>query len=333
MIKGFEKYDNEDIILMIILAISVICGIVILVSATTNVENNNKNLAHYKTRTVHEVIDSLYKVIALAETKELKTKREKIVKTTQNKQAKTSEKINHNADNTLPEQEKPAISEKFNMEKPTIKEESNTIQTIGQNANTSTNNNETHKSKDANNNLNKNKYADSPSFVDLGLSIKWATRNIGAESIFDTGSYFAWGELSTKTNYSISSSKTHLKNIKDFSGNTTYDIATSKLGAKYRIPTKKEFDELKNKCKWEWVELGNNKYGYKVIGPNGNSILLPAAGYIDGSSKSYVGSIGQYWTSTPNGAQGAEFFSISKNERSLKYDHRYKGKSIRAVTK
>ena len=330
MAKGFKKYDNENVILMIILAISIICGIVILVSATTK-SDNNKNIALDKPRTVQEVIDSLYKVIALEETKELKIKQEKIIKPTQNKQAKTSVKINHNADNTLPEREQLAISEKFNMEKPTIKEESNTIQTIGQNANTSTNNNETHKSKDANNDLNK--YADSPSFVDLGLSIKWATSNIGAESIFDTGSYFAWGELTTKTNYSISSSKTHLKNIKDFSGNTTYDIATSKLGAKYRIPTKKEFDELKNKCKWEWVELGNNKYGYKVIGPNGNSILLPAAGYIDGSSKSCVGSIGQYWTSTPNGTQGAEFFSISKNDRSLKYDHRYKGKSIRAVTK
>ncbi|MBR5856168.1 MAG: hypothetical protein IKY70_02715, partial [Bacteroidales bacterium] len=241
MIKGYKNYDNEDIILIIILAISIISGVIILIYATSRSEDSVNNIVPDKSRTVQEVIDSLNRVIAADKSKELKTKREKIINTTQYKQTKTDVKINHETNIKHREQDKPAISEKSDIENPIIKEKTNTIQTISQNTNTSTNDIEVSKSKDVNNYSSKNKYAATPSFVDLGLSIKWATSNIEAESVFDTGNYFAWGELSTKTNYSMSSSKTNLKNIKDFSGNATYDIATSKLGAKYRTPTKKEF--------------------------------------------------------------------------------------------
>ena len=79
----------------------------------------------------------------------------------------------------------------------------------------------------------------------------------------------------------------------------TYDQAVSKFGDK--LPTKEQFEELKNSCQWTW-----NGSGYKVVGPSGNSIVLPAAGYrgSDGSVHS-VGSGGYYWSSTPDGSEYA----------------------------
>ena len=72
----------------------------------------------------------------------------------------------------------------------------------------------------------------------------------------------------------------------------TYDEAISKFGNK--LPTKKQFEELKNKCKWTWT--GN---GFKIIGPNGNSLFFPAAGYDYGNVDVYnVGSSGYYWSIT-----------------------------------
>ena len=74
----------------------------------------------------------------------------------------------------------------------------------------------------------------------------------------------------------------------------TYDQAVRKFGNK--LPTKQQFVELKNECEWTWTG-----YGYKVIGPNGNSITLPAAGRrnCDGDVAD-VGTSGLYWSSTPD---------------------------------
>ena len=72
----------------------------------------------------------------------------------------------------------------------------------------------------------------------------------------------------------------------------TYDEAVSRFGNK--LPTKEQLEELKNKCRWSWT--GN---GYKVIGPNGNYITLPAAGFRNRyGDVYYVGSFGDYWSST-----------------------------------
>ena len=62
--------------------------------------------------------------------------------------------------------------------------------------------------------------------VDLGLSVKWATCNVGAESPEEYGDYFAWGETTTKTEYTYENSKTYGKNIGDIAGNPAYDAAT-----------------------------------------------------------------------------------------------------------
>lgn len=118
-----------------------------------------------------------------------------------------------------------------------------------------------------------------PEFVDLGLSVKWATCNIGAQRPNQYGDYFAWGETSTKDyydddNYSIQERyNTKGVSILDSSDDAAYIL----WGEDWRIPTKEEIQELKQKCRWQWTTL-NNTYGYKVTGPNGNSIFLPTTG-------------------------------------------------------
>ena len=146
-------------------------------------------------------------------------------------------------------------------------------------------------------------------YVDLGLSVKWATCNIGATSPEEYGDYFAWGETSTKETYDYNNSLTSGLSISqlqsqgyiDSEGNLTsqYDAATANWGGDWRMPTYDELNELITKCTWEWINENGVK-GYSVTGPNGNNIFLPAAGYREGSSLYYAGSFGFYWSSTPN---------------------------------
>lgn len=135
-------------------------------------------------------------------------------------------------------------------------------------------------------------------FVDLGLSVKWATCNVGAHFPYEYGSYFAWGETTTKPKYTEENSKTINKNIDDFSGNPEYDAAAYNWGGNCRMPTRAECEELDNRCEWTWTTYGGKK-GYKVSGPNGNSIFLPAAGARAGSTLYDAGMCCYYWSSSP----------------------------------
>ena len=105
----------------------------------------------------------------------------------------------------------------------------------------------------------------------------------------------------------------------------TYDEAVSKFGNK--LPTKEQLEELKNQCTWTWTGSG-----YKVVGPNGNSIYLPAAGdrYCGGDVYG-VGSYGDYWSSTPDGSDGAYYLSFNSDGVGVDgYDRCY-GQSVRLV--
>lgn len=99
----------------------------------------------------------------------------------------------------------------------------------------------------------------------------------------------------------------------------TYDEAVSKFGN--RLPTKEQWEELKAECQWTW-----NGSGYKVTGPNGNSIVLPSSGirYCDGSVK-YVGSFGYYWSSTPGDSGDAWYLYFGSGGVYMNYGSRYNG--------
>ena len=172
-------------------------------------------------------------------------------------------------------------------------------------------------------------------YVDLGLpsGLKWATCNVGASSAEEYGDYYAWGEVETKSEYTIDNSKTRFKSMSDISGNSTYDVARSKWGGSWRLPTKEEFSELRQKCKWQWTTQ-NGKNGYKVTGPNGNSIFLPAAGYRYGSSLNYVGVDGYYWSSTPYESYDANAYYMYFNSsyHNVGRDGRFVGQSVRPVS-
>ncbi len=85
-------------------------------------------------------------------------------------------------------------------------------------------------------------------YVDLGLSVRWATRNVGATSITDDGYKFAWGETQTKKVYSEQTSLTYKKKMNDIAGDPRYDAARANWGEPWRMPTRKEFEELINSC-------------------------------------------------------------------------------------
>lgn len=150
-------------------------------------------------------------------------------------------------------------------------------------------------------------------YVDLGLPsrVKWATCNVGANLPSDNGKYYAWGELSNAGEGNGAVSKLSGVVIGDISGNPQYDVARAYWGSPWRIPSKNECDELINTCKWYWI----TGFGYKIVGPNGNSIYLPAARY---GSEGKQGAAGDYWTSTPNSNRNEYAWWLFFNDNEIK---------------
>ena len=156
--------------------------------------------------------------------------------------------------------------------------------------------------------------------VDLGLSVKWANANIGAEFEEAYGDYYAWGEVEPyyscqdpltwkegKTGYYWESYKwcngsydalTKYNTVDDKTVlDKSDDVAHVELGDNWRMPTDAEWMELEMNCAWTWMTQ-NNINGRLVTAPNGNSIFLPAAGYWQGTSLYDVDSYGYYWSSS-----------------------------------
>ena len=169
-------------------------------------------------------------------------------------------------------------------------------------------------------------------YVDLGLSVKWATCNVGANSSEDYGDYFAWGETETKKSYDEENCETFWEDISDIKG-TDRDVAHVRWGSPWRMPTKAEFDELLKNCDWEWTTL-DGMNGYKVTGRNGNSIFLSAAGWRDGTSLYYAGVYGLYWSSTPYGYDSRFAYGLDFGSGYLDWDRGYRnlGISVRPVS-
>ena len=198
------------------------------------------------------------------------------------------------------------------------------------------------------NNGTENGYA----YVDLGLSVKWATCNVGANNPEDYGDYFAWGETtSTKNTYDWStykycngSSSTLTKYNTSSSFGTvdnktqlelSDDAARVNWGGSWRMPTDAEWIELMNNCTDTWTTQ-NGVNGYRVTSKtNGNSIFLPAAGFRFDSSRNDAGGYGYYWSSSlytddPRQAWDVHF-DFDSGVVSRDYFNRYYGRSVRPV--
>ncbi len=180
-------------------------------------------------------------------------------------------------------------------------------------------------------------------WVDLGLSVKWATCNVGSSKAEDYGNYYAWGETSTKAKYAEENSLTYgiipdkLKSLgyKDEEGNLTpsHDAVRANWGSTWRLPTQAEMEELENKCTWKWTTQ-NGVNGYKITGPNGNSIFLPAAGNRSGASLYRSGEYGYYWSSTSfeGNINRAHSLYFDNGYQNVSWNLRYSGLSVRPVT-
>lgn len=170
------------------------------------------------------------------------------------------------------------------------------------------------------------KEADDPmpgEMIDLGLSVKWASHNVGASSPEGFGGYYAWGETEERSDYYFDTYKYTVDSDGDgiissyetidigsnISG-TQYDVAHVKWGGSWRMPTQDEIIELVNKCSWKWTTY-NGVNGQLVTGPNGNSIFLPAAGCRNGTSVYYVGDLGLYWSAAQFESNSGYAFLLS----------------------
>lgn len=186
-----------------------------------------------------------------------------------------------------------------------------------------------------------------PIAVDLGLSVKWASCNVGATTPEEIGGHYAWGETEEKEDYTWETykfgreryitkycinSNNHNNGVAD--NLTTLepcdDVAHVKWGGSWRMPTKEEQDELREECAWEWTTINNVK-GYKITGPNGNSIFLPATG---GSIDAYIPECGFYWSSSLwlNIDGFARLLQFSSEKHTTKHDGpREQGFAVRPV--
>lgn len=180
--------------------------------------------------------------------------------------------------------------------------------------------------------------------VDLGLSVKWASHNIGAKSASDYGIYLAWAEMEPKTKYWFDTYKYTdskeceqcLIDLGESICGTEYDMARQMWKGEWRLPTDTEIMELRNNCLWEWTQQ-DGVNGFKITGPNGNSIFLPAGGFISGENNEEVGSTCSYWGGTKSFIRNAHtiWANYDEEENSITIkcwgDYRPMGRLVRPV--
>lgn len=184
--------------------------------------------------------------------------------------------------------------------------------------------------------------------VDLGLSVKWANFNVGALKCYEYGNYYQWGETDATDYYDSKSCRTYGLSISelkkqgfigaDSSLTAKYDAATVNWGAKYRMPTKYEIDELTDNTvsKWLSIEMPDGSVVNGRIAKsnkNGQSVFFPAAGSRYGSDSNGVGYYGRCWSASAYDDYGDAWYLYFDSwyfDRS-NYD-RYHGQSVRPVS-
>ena len=205
--------------------------------------------------------------------------------------------------------------------------------------------------------------ANSYDYVDLGLSVMWATMNVGANCPEDFGDYFAWGETTPQRSKSYNMSTYKWCQEGECDGGCGYsysqyltkycldsyygkvdnkktlelsdDAARANWGGKWRMPTYEEFLELYSQCSWWWV-CKNGVYGCEVKSKkNCNSIFLPAAGFYSFDSYFNSNPSGHYWSSDlSNKGSRASILEFSHRQvYACSTEERYQGASVRPVKK
>ena len=190
--------------------------------------------------------------------------------------------------------------------------------------------------------------------VNLGLSVFWASCNLGSDDPTGYGDFYAWGEVESKKDYTwetyrfwtsgdsepnlvvtkYNSIESHGAVDSKVALDPEDDAAHVRLGGKWRIPTPAEFQELIDSCEWTWTSK-RGVLGYKIESKvNGNSIFMPSTGYYyhEGLHGEEYG--GYYWMSsthaTTSGKAQRLFFTPKKKGVSLYF--RCLGHPIRPVS-
>lgn len=173
---------------------------------------------------------------------------------------------------------------------------------------------------------------DTPDTVDLGLSVRWADRNLGAASPQEQGLLIGWGDT-TLTNQSKKLQYFPMENVAEDISDSQYDVAKIKWGKDWHMPTQKEMQELIDNCNWEWDET---QKGYKITreGYEGISLFLPAAGYRLGETEAQETTKGFYWTgSIGQNIKNAKYLNFGNGANTTIAEAlRYTGFAIRPVT-
>lgn len=187
-----------------------------------------------------------------------------------------------------------------------------------------------------------------PTYVDLGLSVKWGTCNLGAVIPQGDGGYYAWGVTSTQDIYAWGTytyCEGTMKSLTKYCGSAEYgqvdglalldsidDAAEVLLGDGWRMPTADEMEELVDSCQWEWTRIGSIS-GCQVTGPNGNSIFLPASGYHYNDALVGCGEYGSYWTASLGTGipASSQCLGFREGAQYMSTNYRFHGYSIRPV--
>ncbi len=168
--------------------------------------------------------------------------------------------------------------------------------------------------------------------VDLGLSVRWASCNIGADTPEEYGDYYAWGECEVKDSYGSEESKSYDRPYAA-TLQSEEDVATQKLGDGWRMPTADEVRELIEKCEVRETER-NGCCGFEFVAPNNNTIFLPAAGYRYDTTRYNDGFEALYWSSSSIAGDNRHALALYVNNHEKLIDfarYRYYGATIRPV--
>ena len=181
-------------------------------------------------------------------------------------------------------------------------------------------------------------------FVDLGLpsGTLWATCNVGATAPEQAGLYFAFGETTGFTAEQVESGervfdeKSYIAKDMSIIFSLKQDTANHYMGGKWRMPTKAEYQELRDNCNVMWTKNYNRTgvagcvFKSKV---NGNTVFFPAAGYYYNSSVYGVGSYGHYWSASWISSSYAWYLYLNYNGQILSCGGRCYGYPARGVCK